>query len=50
MSLAMTKGEREAFLADVHVGIISISDGARGPLARKFHHGAELGCRRLSGG
>jgi hypothetical protein len=32
MSLAMTKGEREAFLADVHVGIISISDGARGPL------------------
>ena len=32
MSLAMSKAEREAFLADVHVGIISIGDGARGPL------------------
>lgn len=33
MSLAMTKEEREAFLADLHVGIISISDPGRGPLA-----------------
>ena len=32
MSLAMTKAEREDFLADAHVGIISISEGARGPL------------------
>src|SRR4030095_12409 len=32
MSLSMTKEEREAFLADVHVGIISISDEGRGPL------------------
>jgi nitroimidazol reductase NimA-like FMN-containing flavoprotein (pyridoxamine 5'-phosphate oxidase superfamily) len=32
MSLAMTRAEREAFLAAVHVGIISIADGARGPL------------------
>jgi nitroimidazol reductase NimA-like FMN-containing flavoprotein (pyridoxamine 5'-phosphate oxidase superfamily) len=32
MSLSMTKQEREAFLADVHVGIISISDEGRGPL------------------
>jgi len=32
MSLIMTKQEREAFLADVHVGIISISDEGRGPL------------------
>lgn len=32
MSLTMTKHEREAFLADVHVGIISISDEGRGPL------------------
>ena len=31
MSLIMTKEEREAFLADVHVGIISISDEGRGP-------------------
>jgi nitroimidazol reductase NimA-like FMN-containing flavoprotein (pyridoxamine 5'-phosphate oxidase superfamily) len=26
MSLAMTKAEREAFLADVHVGVVSIPD------------------------
>jgi nitroimidazol reductase NimA-like FMN-containing flavoprotein (pyridoxamine 5'-phosphate oxidase superfamily) len=32
MSLIMTKEEREAFLADVHVGIISIADEGRGPL------------------
>jgi nitroimidazol reductase NimA-like FMN-containing flavoprotein (pyridoxamine 5'-phosphate oxidase superfamily) len=32
MSLAMTKQEREAFLADVHVGIISIPETGRGPL------------------
>jgi len=33
MSIVMTKQEREAFLADVHVGIISISEEGRGPLA-----------------
>ena len=32
MSLIMTKQEREAFLADVHVGIISIAEEGRGPL------------------
>src|SRR4029453_9395485 len=32
MSLSMTKEEREAFLADVHIGIISIADESRGPL------------------
>jgi uncharacterized protein len=32
MSLAMTKHEREAFLADLHVGIVSIPDEGRGPL------------------
>jgi len=32
MSLAMTPQEREAFLAEVHVGIISIADAGRGPL------------------
>jgi nitroimidazol reductase NimA-like FMN-containing flavoprotein (pyridoxamine 5'-phosphate oxidase superfamily) len=32
MSLAMTKQEREAFLADVHVGVISIPEQGRGPL------------------
>ena len=33
MSLAMTKQEREAFLADLHVGVISIDEAGRGPLA-----------------
>ena len=32
MSLIITKQEREAFLADVHVGIISIAEEGRGPL------------------
>ena len=32
MSLAMTSEEREAFLAEVHVAVISIADGGRGPL------------------
>src|SRR5215813_1963919 len=32
MSLVMTKQEREAFLADVHIGIVSISEEGRGPL------------------
>ena len=32
MSLVMTKEEREKFLADVHIGIISIAEEGRGPL------------------
>lgn len=32
MSLTMTKQEREGFLADVHVGVISIPEPGRGPL------------------
>ena len=32
MSTAMTKDEREAFLADLHVGVISVADGDRGPM------------------
>ena len=32
MSLAMTKEERETFLADLHVGIISVPEAGRGPL------------------
>ena len=32
MSLAMTREERETFLADLHVGIISIPEEGRGPL------------------
>jgi nitroimidazol reductase NimA-like FMN-containing flavoprotein (pyridoxamine 5'-phosphate oxidase superfamily) len=33
VSLAMTRQERETFLADVHVGVISIADEGRGLLA-----------------
>jgi nitroimidazol reductase NimA-like FMN-containing flavoprotein (pyridoxamine 5'-phosphate oxidase superfamily) len=33
MSLAMTKREREAFLAEVHVGVISIEQAGRAPLS-----------------
>jgi PPOX class probable F420-dependent enzyme len=32
MSLAMTRQEREAFLADLHVGVISVPEPGRGPL------------------
>jgi hypothetical protein len=32
MSIAMTRSEREAFLAEVHVGILSVADDRRGPL------------------
>lgn len=32
MSLAMTVEEREAFLADLHVGVLSVADGPRAPL------------------
>lgn len=32
MSLSMTRKEREAFLAEVHVGIVSIPEEGRGPL------------------
>ena len=32
MSLAMTQAEREAFLAALHVGVISMEDPGRGPL------------------
>ena len=33
MSLAMSRAEREAFLAGIHVGIVSISEEGRGPLS-----------------
>lgn len=32
MSLAMTREEREAFLADLHVGVASVTAGGRAPL------------------
>src|SRR2546426_11707871 len=33
MSLAMTRDQREAFLAGTHVAIVSIAEESRGPLA-----------------
>ena len=39
MSLAMTLEEREAFLAGVHVGIISIAEEGRAPLAVPIWYG-----------
>jgi nitroimidazol reductase NimA-like FMN-containing flavoprotein (pyridoxamine 5'-phosphate oxidase superfamily) len=47
MSLAMTPAEREAFLADVHVGIIGIAEDARGPLAVPIWYSYERGEIRL---
>jgi nitroimidazol reductase NimA-like FMN-containing flavoprotein (pyridoxamine 5'-phosphate oxidase superfamily) len=43
MSLAMTRQEREAFLADVHVGIISILDEGRGPLTVPIWYAYDAG-------
>lgn len=43
MSLAMTKSEREAFLAALHVGIISIEDPGRGPLTAPIWYSYEPG-------
>jgi nitroimidazol reductase NimA-like FMN-containing flavoprotein (pyridoxamine 5'-phosphate oxidase superfamily) len=43
MPFAMTSKEREAFLADVHVAIISIADGERGPLAVPIWYDYEPG-------
>ena len=46
MSLAMMKQEREVFLADVHVGVISIPEPGRGPLTvpvwYSYHPGGEV--------
>ena len=43
MSLAMTKHEREAFLAGLHVGIISISEDGHGPLTVPIWYSYEPG-------
>lgn len=44
MSLAMTRDEREAFLADVHVGVVSVTDRAgRAPLAVPVWYSYEPG-------
>ncbi len=43
MSLAMTRAEREAFLADVHVGIISVPEADTGTLAVPIWYDYEPG-------
>lgn len=43
MPPAMTKEEREAFLADLHVGVISIAEGGRGPLTVPIWYSYEPG-------
>jgi hypothetical protein len=43
MSLAMTKDQREKFLAGLHVGVLAIPDGARGPLTAPIWYGYEPG-------
>jgi nitroimidazol reductase NimA-like FMN-containing flavoprotein (pyridoxamine 5'-phosphate oxidase superfamily) len=39
----MTRAEREKFLADVHVGVISIAEPGRGPLTVPIWYGYEPG-------
>jgi nitroimidazol reductase NimA-like FMN-containing flavoprotein (pyridoxamine 5'-phosphate oxidase superfamily) len=43
MSTLMTRAEREAFLAEVHVGVLALADGERGPLAAPVWYGYEPG-------
>lgn len=43
MSLAMTRNEREAFLADLHIGVVSIPDPERGPLTCPVWYAYEPG-------
>jgi len=52
MSLAMTRAEREAFLADTHVAVLSVADGARAPLVVPVWYAYEPGgdLRFVTGG
>jgi nitroimidazol reductase NimA-like FMN-containing flavoprotein (pyridoxamine 5'-phosphate oxidase superfamily) len=43
MSLNMTRKEREAFLADVHVGVIGIEQPGQAPLLAPIWYGYEPG-------
>ena len=49
MNLKMSRNEREAFLADVHVGVISIPRQGRGPLTAPIWYSYELGDEVLVG-
>lgn len=43
MSLAMSRAEREAFLAELHVGVISLAEEGRGPLTVPIWYDYEPG-------
>jgi nitroimidazol reductase NimA-like FMN-containing flavoprotein (pyridoxamine 5'-phosphate oxidase superfamily) len=43
VSLAMTSAEREAFLADLHVGVVSVAAGGRGPLTMPIWYSYQPG-------
>lgn len=43
MSLAMTRSEREAFLAALHVGVLSVAEDGRGPLTVPIWYAYEPG-------
>jgi nitroimidazol reductase NimA-like FMN-containing flavoprotein (pyridoxamine 5'-phosphate oxidase superfamily) len=43
LSTAMTRQERETFLADLHVGIISVAEDGRGPLTVPIWYSSEPG-------
>ena len=43
MSIKMTRAEREAFLADIRVGILAITDPGRGPLTLPIWYGYQPG-------
>jgi len=40
---AMTKAEREAFLADVHVGVLAVDEPGRGPLSLPIWYLVDVG-------
>jgi PPOX class probable F420-dependent enzyme len=52
MSFAMSREQREAFLADTHVGILSVARPGRGPLAVPIWYAYEPGgvVRVVTGG
>ena len=43
MSTIMSREEREAFLADVHVGVLSLNEAGRGPLTAPVWYSYEPG-------
>jgi nitroimidazol reductase NimA-like FMN-containing flavoprotein (pyridoxamine 5'-phosphate oxidase superfamily) len=43
VSLVMSRDECEAFLADVHIGVVSVSDPERGPLTAPLYYTYEPG-------